>query len=247
MLEKEIHCKLQETCYTLQSRATAYSRFQISWATAYSRPQISWATAYSRFQTSWAAAYSRFQISWATAYSCFQISWATAYSRSQISWATAYSRFQISGATAYSRFQISWATSYSRFQISLQSLLKVEPSSTLCSRCKPKKGCETSCKEGVLHAQPTCHLCRNAIATQAARERVCYKGEENHLYERSSPFTAHPLRLLTMCLPLPHFLSCYCEYANLVAASQIHQPHTRTYSFPIIALCLYNCGNYSPV
>ena len=50
------------------------------------------------------------------------------------------------------------------------SLQKVEPSSTLCSCCKPKKSCETSYKEGILHAAPTCNFSCNAISTQVTKK-----------------------------------------------------------------------------
>ena len=53
---------------------------------------------------------------------------------------------------------------------SMQFLQKVEPSSTLCSCCKPKKSCETSYKEGILHAAPTCNFSCNAISTQATKK-----------------------------------------------------------------------------
>ena len=40
----------------------------------------------------------------------------------------------------------------------MQSLQKVEPSSTMCGRFKPKKLCETSCQRACYSLQPTCNL-----------------------------------------------------------------------------------------
>ena len=48
---------------------------------------------------------------------------------------------------------------------SMQSLQKIEPSSTLCSCCKPKKVARHVAKKARYTLQPTCNLSRNAVAT----------------------------------------------------------------------------------
>ena len=51
---------------------------------------------------------------------------------------------------------------------SMQSLQKVELSSTLCNRCKPKKVETQVAKRACYTLQPTCNLSRNTILTQVA-------------------------------------------------------------------------------
>ena len=53
----------------------------------------------------------------------------------------------------------------------MQSLQKVEPSSTLCSRCKPEKVVRLVAKMTACNIlQPTSNSSRGTIATQVAKE-----------------------------------------------------------------------------
>ena len=53
---------------------------------------------------------------------------------------------------------------------SLQSLQKVELSSTFCNRCKPKEVARQLAKRQCYTLKTTCNFSRNAIATQVAKK-----------------------------------------------------------------------------
>ena len=52
----------------------------------------------------------------------------------------------------------------------MQSLQKVEPSSTLSNCCKPKKAVRQVAKRACYTLQPTCNFSCNTIATQVAKK-----------------------------------------------------------------------------
>ena len=53
---------------------------------------------------------------------------------------------------------------------SMQSLQKAEPSSTLCSHCKPEKVVRLVAKTACNTQQPTSNSSRGTIATQVGKE-----------------------------------------------------------------------------
>ena len=99
---------------------------------------------------------------------------------------------------------------------STQSLQKLEPSSILCKRCKPKI-VERQVAERVCYAlQPTCDLPRTFIATQVARKiapcntsLLCsIIGSLQNLQDKLQKLPVTPCNLTATCLatPLQHKL-----------------------------------------
>ena len=55
---------------------------------------------------------------------------------------------------------------------SMESMQRVEPSSTSCSSCKPKKVARQAAKRACYTLEPTCNLSHNVVATQIVKKIV---------------------------------------------------------------------------